>query len=175
MRSKLIYCSSHIFSFYRSKHTNSDSNIHSFHYDFFSQTLKISLKKKKLYKALCHMTIQLKGTSRARFCILHNIWKLHDNRAYTGYRQSKLYINMKDMVLARERTALSWSCLTSVSPVIMEFPYVMQNTESSPAGPLKYAVLDFAFWKTPWVGQGQFLSCKVWKPCRKKLDLKRSP
>ncbi len=33
-----------------------------------------------------------KGTSRARFCILHNVWKLRDNRAYTGYRQPKLYV-----------------------------------------------------------------------------------
>ena len=44
----------------------------------------------------------IKGTSRARFCILHNVWKPHDNRAYTGYRQPKLNILMKDMVLGRE-------------------------------------------------------------------------
>ncbi len=38
-----------------------------------------------------------KGTSRARFRILHNLWKLLDNRACTGYRQPKLYIHMKDI------------------------------------------------------------------------------
>ncbi len=64
----------------------------------------------------------LKGTSRARFCILHNAWKPLDNRACTGYNTS-----------LRGPTGAFWHC--SGLPL------------ASPGGPLK--TYNLGCFKTP--------------------------
>ncbi len=70
----------------------------------------------------------VKGTTRAKFSNSNNLWKHHDNNFCIGYRQPKPYTHMKDMVLARERTAiLEAACTVECLPACQKSSFQIRH------------------------------------------------